>query len=78
MAYQYGVGGASPIIPQAVPHIPRAVTPTAPISGGQPGQIQPGQITYTTTTGPDGQLVYHPFRSVSTSDMLNDLWMLIR
>ncbi|KAF9247121.1 hypothetical protein BU15DRAFT_38971 [Melanogaster broomeanus] len=32
--------------------------PYSPPSGGQ---IQPGAITYTTTTGPDGQVIYHPF-----------------
>lgn len=61
MAYQYGLGGVSPIMPHASP-IPRAITPTVPMPGGQPGQIQPGSITYTTATGPDGQLIYHPFR----------------
>lgn len=28
------------------------------------GQIAPGQITYTTTIGPDGKTVYHPFKCV--------------
>ncbi|KAG8218827.1 hypothetical protein J3R82DRAFT_4505 [Butyriboletus roseoflavus] len=32
--------------------------PFSPPSGGQ---IQPGAITYTTSTGPDGQVLYHPF-----------------
>lgn len=27
-------------------------------------QIAPGQITYTTTIGPDGKTVYHPFKFV--------------
>ncbi|KAI0676956.1 hypothetical protein C8Q78DRAFT_1179942 [Trametes maxima] len=30
----------------------------------QAAQIQPGSITYTTTTSPDGQIVYHPFKCV--------------
>ena len=33
--------------------------PYAPSSGGQ---IQPGAVTYTTSTGPDGQVIYHPFK----------------
>ena len=33
--------------------------PFSPPSGGQ---IQSGSITYTTSTGPDGQVIYHPFR----------------
>jgi len=33
--------------------------PYSPPAGGQ---IQPGSITYTTSTGPDGQTVYHPFK----------------
>ena len=28
------------------------------------GQIVPGQITYTTTIGPDGKTIYHPFKYV--------------
>lgn len=28
------------------------------------GQIQPGQITYTTTSTPDGRITYHPFKFV--------------
>lgn len=35
-----------------------------PFSPSPGGQIQPGAITYTTSTGPDGQIVYHPFRAV--------------
>ncbi|KAI6047071.1 hypothetical protein EDC04DRAFT_2556651 [Pisolithus marmoratus] len=31
------------------------------------GQIQPGAITYTTSTGPDGQTIYHPFKAVPAS-----------
>ncbi|KAL4075752.1 hypothetical protein V8B97DRAFT_1913857 [Scleroderma yunnanense] len=29
------------------------------------GQIQPGAITYTTSTGLDGQIIYHPFKAVA-------------
>ena len=61
MAYY---GGASPTIPHAAsPVYQRAVTPTGvPVPGAQPGPIQPGSITYTTTVGADGQVVYHPFK----------------
>ncbi|KIJ70483.1 hypothetical protein HYDPIDRAFT_122358 [Hydnomerulius pinastri MD-312] len=38
--------------------------PYSPPSGGQ---IQPGAITYTTSTSPDGQIIYHPFRAVPAS-----------
>ncbi|PFH52626.1 hypothetical protein AMATHDRAFT_74099 [Amanita thiersii Skay4041] len=38
-------------------------SPYSPPSQGQ-GGIVPGSITYTTTTGPDGKTVYHPFKSV--------------
>ncbi|PSR73443.1 hypothetical protein PHLCEN_2v10735 [Hermanssonia centrifuga] len=58
MAYQYGVGGTSPMAPHMSP-MQRSHTPVMPPP--QQAQIQPGSITYTTTTGPDGQLVYHPF-----------------
>ena len=33
--------------------------PYSPSSGGQ---IQPGAVTYTTSTDPDGQIIYHPFK----------------
>ena len=35
-----------------------------PFSTPAGGQIQPGAVTYTTSTGPDGQVIYHPFRRV--------------
>lgn len=38
-----------------------------PYSQSSGGQIQPGAITYTTSTGPDGQTVYHPFKAVPAS-----------
>ncbi|THH12911.1 hypothetical protein EW146_g7248 [Bondarzewia mesenterica] len=31
-------------------------------SSGVNAQIQPGAITYTTSTSPDGRIIYHPFR----------------
>ncbi|KAJ7095105.1 hypothetical protein B0H15DRAFT_946556 [Mycena belliarum] len=31
------------------------------------GQITPGSITYTTSTGPDGRVIYHPFKAVAAS-----------
>ncbi|KAJ7283509.1 hypothetical protein C8J57DRAFT_1171212 [Mycena rebaudengoi] len=31
------------------------------------GQIGPGQVTYTTSTGPDGRVIYHPFKAVAAS-----------
>ncbi|KAJ4472197.1 hypothetical protein J3R30DRAFT_3298924 [Lentinula aciculospora] len=34
--------------------------------GGGP-QISPGSITYTTSIGPDGRVVYHPFKAVPAS-----------
>lgn len=64
MAYQYGVGGTSPIMPPSHSPIQRAVTPSVPIPGAQAGPIQPGSITYTTTTDVSGQVVYHPFKAV--------------
>ncbi|RPD80602.1 hypothetical protein L226DRAFT_452709 [Lentinus tigrinus ALCF2SS1-7] len=33
----------------------------------QASTIQPGSITYTTTVGADGQVVYHPFKAVAAS-----------
>lgn len=40
-------------------------TPAYSAGGGQP--INPGSITYTTSTGPDGRVIYHPFRAVPAS-----------
>lgn len=64
MSYSYGVGGTSPSMPYASsPAVPRAVTPLGvPMPGNQPGSVQPGSITYTQTVGPDGQVIYHPFK----------------
>ncbi|KAF8268269.1 hypothetical protein EI94DRAFT_1197862 [Lactarius quietus] len=38
---------------------------------GPGGQIQPGTITYTTSTSPDGRLTYHPFKAVPVSYQTN-------
>jgi len=38
--------------------------PFTPPSGGQ---ITPGTITYTTSTGADGRVIYHPFKAVPAS-----------
>ncbi|KAI0303192.1 hypothetical protein BC826DRAFT_983885 [Russula brevipes] len=51
-------GGAVP--PNPVPQNQPLQQPGPPISA--PGsQIQPGAVTYTTSTSPDGKLTYHPF-----------------
>ncbi|KAH9850085.1 hypothetical protein C2E23DRAFT_887794 [Lenzites betulinus] len=45
-------------------------TPSGPYPNTTPQQassIQPGSITYTTTTGADGRTIYHPFRAVPAS-----------
>ncbi|KAJ3776647.1 hypothetical protein FB446DRAFT_274534 [Lentinula raphanica] len=47
--------------PYASPEIPYNTAPQSP--GGGP-QITPGSITYTTSIGPDGRVVYHPFKAV--------------
>ncbi|KAF5393561.1 hypothetical protein D9757_000255 [Collybiopsis confluens] len=38
-----------------------------PQSAGGGATITPGSITYTTSNGPDGQIVYHPFKAVPAS-----------
>ncbi|KAJ3552905.1 hypothetical protein NM688_g3910 [Phlebia brevispora] len=50
----YSVGGATPPIQRA----------HTPVAAPTQGQIQPGSVTYTTTTGPDGQVIYHCFKAV--------------
>ncbi|KAI0303193.1 hypothetical protein BC826DRAFT_965764 [Russula brevipes] len=57
----YGHGPPSP-----VPPIQPLQQPGPPISAPG-GQIQPGAVTYTTSTSPDGKLTYHPFRAVPVS-----------
>jgi len=55
----YGHGPPSPIPP---------TQPLQPAPNSAPGsQIQPGTITYTTTTSPDGRATYHPFKAVPVS-----------
>ncbi|KAI0370181.1 hypothetical protein BV20DRAFT_1052526 [Pilatotrama ljubarskyi] len=60
-AYGQVYGGTSPVIQHASPSPYPQVTPQ------QAAQIKPGSITYTTTVGADGQVVYHPFRAVPAS-----------
>ncbi|OAX39158.1 hypothetical protein K503DRAFT_865628 [Rhizopogon vinicolor AM-OR11-026] len=43
-----------------MPQQPQAYSPSS-------GQISPGSITYTTSTGPDGSVTYHPFKAVPAS-----------
>ncbi|TFK56151.1 hypothetical protein OE88DRAFT_1731772 [Heliocybe sulcata] len=57
-------GGMSPQ-PQ-VAQMPPTYSPSPAGTGGS-AQITPGTITYTTSTGPDGRVVYHPFRAVPAS-----------
>ncbi|CAL1701631.1 unnamed protein product [Somion occarium] len=64
----YGVplsGRASPLPQYAQPI--GVQQPQYPAVNPQGAQINPGTITYTTTTGPDGQVIYHPFRAVPAS-----------
>ena len=51
-----------PIMGHASPY--GGTTPFPQMTLQQAATIQPGAITYTTTTGPDGQVVYHPFKCV--------------
>ena len=67
MAYQYGVGGTSPILPPAA-GIARAHTPVGVLPGSPPatqGAVQPGSLTYTTSQAPDGSIMYHCFKCVA-------------
>ncbi|KAI0307365.1 hypothetical protein B0F90DRAFT_1923083 [Multifurca ochricompacta] len=51
---------------------PSPIPPTTPLQPSAPGgQIQPGTITYTTSTSPDGRLTYHPFKAVPVSYQTN-------
>ncbi|KAJ7638584.1 hypothetical protein FB45DRAFT_903294 [Roridomyces roridus] len=49
----------------------RAASPFSPEhqQRAQPytSQVAPGQVTYTTSTGPDGRVVYHTFKAVAAS-----------
>ncbi|PIL36851.1 hypothetical protein GSI_00541 [Ganoderma sinense ZZ0214-1] len=49
------------------PIVPHATTPYPQTTSQQAATIQPGSITYTTTVGADGQVVYHPFKAVAAS-----------
>lgn len=50
-------GASSPIINPGTPfQVPVSTTPQPTAS------IQPGAITYTSTVGADGQVIYHPFK----------------
>ncbi|KAI1788994.1 hypothetical protein LXA43DRAFT_1022816 [Ganoderma leucocontextum] len=44
------------------PLVSHATTPYPQTTAQQAATIQPGSITYTTTVGADGQVVYHPFK----------------
>lgn len=48
----------SPFAPDNNQYHPQPFVPP----GG--GQINPGSVTYTTSTGADGRVVYHPFKCV--------------
>jgi hypothetical protein len=57
MSYAYPSSGPQRPYSQPV-YQPQPYTPP---SGGQ---ALPGSITYTTSTGPDGRVIYHPFKCV--------------
>ncbi|KAI0254349.1 hypothetical protein BJV78DRAFT_71161 [Lactifluus subvellereus] len=59
-------GPPSPVPPLQT--LPQAQPMSAPM---QQGQIQPGTITYTTSTSPDGKILYHPFKAVPVSYQTN-------
>ncbi len=60
--------GAPPRAPSPLPlgyGPPSPIPPTQalqPVPATPSGQIQPGAITYTTSTSPDGRTTYHPFK----------------
>ena len=64
----YLPGGQVPVSP-IVSH---PATPYPQTTPQQAANIQPGSITYTTTTGPDGQIVYHPFKYVPVTHLSAD------
>ncbi|KAJ7591358.1 hypothetical protein C8J56DRAFT_1047557 [Mycena floridula] len=45
----------------------QAYPQAAPAQPSTANQILPGSITYTTSTGPDGSILYHPFKAVAAS-----------
>lgn len=57
-SYGQPYGATSPLMQHASPSPFPTTTPQ------QAANIQPGSITYTTTVGNDGQVVYHPFKCV--------------
>jgi hypothetical protein len=59
--------------PSPLPYGPPSPVPSAHglPSSAPGGQIQPGTITYTTSTSPDGRLTYHPFKAVPVSYQTN-------
>ncbi|KAI0356544.1 hypothetical protein OH77DRAFT_1503505 [Trametes cingulata] len=59
--YGQTYSATSPVIQHASPSPYPQVTPQ------QAAQIKPGSITYTTTVGADGQVIYHPFKAVPAS-----------
>ncbi|KAF8639625.1 hypothetical protein AX17_000890 [Amanita inopinata Kibby_2008] len=46
---------------------PRPTSPYHPPQAQATPAIAPGTLTYTTSTGPDGRTVYHPFKAVPAS-----------
>ncbi|KAI9466807.1 hypothetical protein BJY52DRAFT_1234481 [Lactarius psammicola] len=50
---------------------PYALAPPSPTGPG--GQIQPGTITYTTSTSPDGRLTYHPFNYQTNAGIVSGI-----
>ncbi|EIW61893.1 uncharacterized protein TRAVEDRAFT_70135 [Trametes versicolor FP-101664 SS1] len=60
-SYGQPYGATSPLMQHASPSPFPTTTPQ------QAANIQPGSITYTTTVGNDGQVVYHPFKAVAAS-----------
>lgn len=69
----YGAPNVYPSSPIMAPPSPLMMSQQQPQpfspSNGQ--QIQAGQITYTSSTAPDGRITYHPFKSV----YLTSLWV---
>lgn len=62
----YGAPNVYPSSPIMAPSSPLMMSQQQPQpfspNNGQP--IQAGQITYTSTTTPEGRIIYHPFKSV--------------
>ena len=61
-------GAPAPVVGGTSPYGTPATMSSGPYPNVTPAQaasIQPGSITYTTTVGPDGNVIYHPFKCVS-------------